>query len=545
VGAPAPVDQRRAGSDAVTEQLRIPLGQHHQSMLTMTIPQALEWAASAWSDKLAFSFVHAPDVLTYRQLGEQVAGLRTGLESRGLRPGERVGIMIPNQVEFPLAWLSVIDAGAVSVPLNPNYTRRELEFVLGDTAASWLITTEQLLSAHQAATFFPVPDSHVVVVGGAMPGSHRFADLLSTSPEPRRHQAERQDLVGIQFTSGSTGLPKGCMLTHEYWLELGVYSAAVFFDPQHLLADHPFYYMQNQAYFMMALAAGGQLHVTPGLSRSKFMSWLLGNDIDFVWIDEGLLDFPPSDADRRLKLKYAPIAAIPPALHRPLEERFGLKARDWYASTEAGAGTFVPWERDDLVGSGSMGLCWPTRETKIVDSDLSELPPGVAGEMLIRGPGMMLGYWNRPDANAELILPGGWFRTGDIVRKDADGLHFYVGRTRDIIRRSGESIAAVEVEQQILAMPEVMDIAVVAVPDRDRDEEVKAIVVLHPGHQVSALDIVNWASERLAPFKVPRYIEFRSELPLTGNGKIAKARLRTEPPFPDGVIDTREAQAAR
>jgi acyl-CoA synthetase (AMP-forming)/AMP-acid ligase II len=528
----------------VTEKLWIELGQHQEALLAMTIPQALEWAAATWSDKVAFSFVHAPDVLTYRQVAAAIAGLRTGLVSRGLRPGDRVGIMIPNQVEFPLAWLAAIDAGAVAVPLNPKYTRREIEFVLGDTASDWLITTQQLLSAHQAATFSPVPDSHVVVVGGTLPGAHRFGDLLSTPPEPRRHQAGRQDLVGIQFTSGSTGLPKGCMLTHEYWLQLGVYSAALFFNPQHLLADHPFYYMQNQAYFMMALAAGGQLHITPGLSRSKFMGWLISNDIDFAWIDEGLLDYPPSDADHQLKLKYAPIAAIPRASHRPLEQRFQLKARDWYASTEAGVGTFVPWDRDDLVGSGSMGLCWPSRETKIVDSDLTELPPGTAGEMLIRGPGMMLGYWNRPDTNAELMLSGGWFRTGDIVRKDADGLHFYIGRTRDVIRRSGESIAAAEVEQQILEMPAVMDVAVVPVPDADRGEEVKAIVVLHDG-KVSAGDIISWASERLAPFKVPRYIEFRNELPRTGSGKTAKSQLRNEPPFPDGVIDTRNAQTTR
>src|SRR5262249_60389155 len=128
---------------------------------------------------------------------------------------------------------------------------------------------------------------------------------------------------------------------------------------------------------------------------------------------------------------------------------------------------FVPWEREDLVGSGSMGLCWPTRETKIVDADLVELPPGVAGEMLIRGPGMMLGYWNRPDANAELILPGGWFRTGDLVRKDADGLHFYVGRTRDIIRRSGENNGAGEVAQQNRARPRSVDGAGVPPPEPD------------------------------------------------------------------------------
>src|SRR5262249_5740107 len=150
--------------------------------------------------------------------------------------------MIPNQVEFPLAWLSVIDAGAVAVPLNPKYTRREIEFVLHDAGANWLITSHELLSAHDRVTFAPVPGSHVVVAGGALPGACRFGDLLSGPGEPRRHVAGRRDLVGIQFTSGSTGLPKGCMLTHEYWLEMGIYSAALFFDPQHLLADHPFYY---------------------------------------------------------------------------------------------------------------------------------------------------------------------------------------------------------------------------------------------------------------------------------------------------------------
>src|SRR5215470_16687301 len=145
-----------SGNDAVTEKLRIELGQHHRSLGAMTIPRALDWAAVTWSAKVALSFVHGPDLLTYRQLAESVARLRTGLVLLGLRPADRVGVMIPNQVEFPLAWLSVIDAGAVAVPLNPTYTRREIEFVLGDTGANWLITTSELLSKHETATFAPV-----------------------------------------------------------------------------------------------------------------------------------------------------------------------------------------------------------------------------------------------------------------------------------------------------------------------------------------------------------------------------------------------------
>jgi acyl-CoA synthetase (AMP-forming)/AMP-acid ligase II len=529
VSAVSYCDLRRRGSQP---------GRGTAALLGMTLPQALEWAASAWGDKVAFSFVHAPDTLTYAELASSVARIRTGLTTRGLRPGERVGIMIPNQVEFPLAWLSVIDSGAVAVPVNPRYTQREIEFVLADAGATWLIVTDDILARHEVATFEPVPASHVVATGAGAAGAHRFSALLGTPAEPRLHQADQDDLVGIQFTSGSTGLPKGCVLTHNYWLQMGIYGGAVFHDPQHMLADHPFYYMQNQAYFMHALAGGGQLHVTPGLSRSKFMSWLLDYDIDFAWISEGMLNLAKSEADGKLKLKFAPVDAIPPDLHRPLEERFHLKAREFYASTEVGGGTFVPWDRDDLVGSGSMGLCFPNRESKIVDANLDEVPPGRPGEMLIRGPGMMLGYWNRPETNAQLMLPDGWFRTGDVVRKDADGLHYYVGRTRDIVRRSGENISAVEVEQQLKAMPQVIEVAVLPVPDPSRGEEVKAVLVMRAGSGVTAQDVIDWARQRLAPFKVPRYIELRSqELPRTGSGKIDKVAIGRDDPMPGTIAD--------
>jgi acyl-CoA synthetase (AMP-forming)/AMP-acid ligase II len=153
---------------------------------------------------------------------------------------------------------------------------------------------------------------------------------------------------------------------------------------------------------------------------------------------------------------------------------------------------------------------------------------------------MMLGYWNRPEANAELFLPGGWFRTGDVVRKDGEGWHYYVGRIRDSIRRSGENIAAAEVEQQIATLPGVLEVAAVPVPDAARGEEVKAIIVAKADANLTAAQVLDWLGPRLAQFKVPRYIEFRDDLPHTGSGKIAKAELRSEPTaIGAGVIDTR------
>lgn len=522
-------------------RLQVTLDADQTRILGSTIPTALDWAAETYPEDVAISVVDGPGSLTYREMADTIARLRTGLTGLGLAPGERVGIMIPNQLDFPLAWLSVIDAAAVAVPMNPKYTAREIDFVLRDAGATWLITTDDAAHTHSGTTAFAsIPDGHLIVVGGDAAAATTFEVLAATTASPRTATAAPGDLVNIQFTSGSTGLPKGCMLNHEYWLTLGVYGAALFDRPRHLLADHPFYYMQNQSYFMMALQSGGHLHLTPGLSRRKFMRWLTENHIDFAWIDEDMLNHPEGPSDKGLALKRAPVAALPADLHKPLQERFQLQAREWYASTEVGAGTFAPWEREDLVGSGTMGLALPNRDTKVVDSNLDEVAPGVPGELLIRGPGMTLGYWNRPEANAELFLPGGWFRTGDLVRKDREGWHYYVGRIRDSIRRSGENIAAAEVEQQIATLPGVLEVAVVPVPDTARGEEVKAIIVLKPDSHLTAAQVVDWLGPRLAAFKVPRYVEFRDHLPHTGSGKIAKAELRSEPtPIGPGVVDTR------
>ncbi|MGW9136666.1 class I adenylate-forming enzyme family protein [Streptomyces sp. NPDC055681] len=515
------------------------LNAHQQYLLDKTIPEALDYAAGQWPDSLALTHIEGGGpTLTWAQLRERISRVRTGLERIGIAPGEKVGIMLRNQVEFPLTWLAVIEAGAVAVPMNPKYTPREIDFVLSDAGARWLVAADDVVTgALTDGRVGPVPGERVVVVGEPVAGLHDFAALSAQEPTPRTHRADPGEVVNIQFTSGTTGLPKGCLLTHTYWIQIGVYGSALG-DAQRILADHPFYYMQNQAYLMMALTCGGGLYVTAGLSRRKFMNWLVDHQIDMAWIDEGMLDFPESEADGQLALKRAPVSALPPSLHKPLEQRFGLRAREMYASTEVGNGTYVPYERTDMVGTGSMGWCFPQRESKVIDQNGDEVEPGRSGELCLRGSGMMLGYHNRPEANAELFLPGGWFRTGDIVRKDADGQHYYEGRLRDIIRRNGENIAAAEVELQIMALPEVDEVGVIPVPDPERDEEVKAIVVLKPGASLTAEQIEAWCLQGLARFKVPRYVEFRDSLPYTSSGKIAKAELRAEPPS-DRVVDLR------
>ncbi|MFF5085012.1 class I adenylate-forming enzyme family protein [Actinoplanes sp. NPDC000266] len=525
----------------MTATLTIDLDSHQRALRPMTIPEALDYAAATWGDRLALTTLEDDQPsYTWAQLRQQIAQLRSGFEQAGIAPGTKVGIMLGNDRAFPLSWLAVIEAGAVAVPLNPKYTAREVDFILRDAGATWLITTSETAQRLvEGDAVGPVLSANIIEAEG------RLTELMRSPVTPRTHVPGPRDVVNIQFTSGTTGLPKGCLLTHEYWVEFGVYSSALFDQPQRLLADHPFYYMQNQAYFWIALAGGGALYVTKGLSRRKFMGWLRDHRIDFAWIDEFMLEEPERDDDRQLGIKKAPIAGIYGDTHRALEERFGLQARDWYASTEAGNGTFVPWERTDLVGVPTIGLAWATRETKIVDEYGQDVPAGQPGELCLRGTGMMLGYHNRPDVNAELFLEGGWYRTGDLVRKNADGLHYFEGRLKDMIKRSGENISCAEVELHIMGLPEVQEAGVIPVPDPDRGEEVKAVIVLKADADLSVEKLEAWCRQGLAAFKIPRYVEFRDALPHTPSGKVAKSELRSEPdPFGDNVLDLRPVKSA-
>lgn len=523
-------------------QLDTPLTPFQQALRGKPIPDALDAAAQAWPDDLAMHEIEgAQRSLTWREFRDAVTGFRSGLEAAGVRPGDKVGVIVRNQIEFPIAWLAIVEAGAAIVPLNPKYTAREIDFVLGDAGATWLIGTGDLIETHAADGHVgPVALDHVISIGAGERAGFGYDEVLAAPATRRRTGIDPLEVTNVQFTSGTTGLPKGCLLTHEYWTELGIHGAALAPDAVRLLADHPFYYMQNQAYLMIALYKGGALYITPGLSRRKFMDWLHDHRIDFAWIDEDLLLFPEDPRDRSLALRKAPVAGMPGEAYAPILQRFGITARECYASTEIGSGTAVPYERDDLAGNGSMGFCFPNRESKIIDAERNDVPAGSPGELCFRGPGMMLGYHNRPEVNAELFLPGGWFRTGDIAVKDHDGQHYYQGRLRDMIRRSGENISAAELELHIGGLPGVDDIAAVPVPDPDRDEEIKVIIVPEDGTDLTADRVIAWAKDGLAPFKVPRYVEFRDELPYTASGKIHKAALKDEPePLHDGVIDTR------
>ncbi|MBL8698107.1 MAG: acyl--CoA ligase [Alphaproteobacteria bacterium] len=507
--------------------------------LPANVPALLRETAAAKPDHVALDFFEAGDTLTYRQLEARVAALAAGLAAHGATKGTHVAVMLPNVIAFPITWLAIATLGAVMVPVNGAYTPREVTYVTEDSEASLLIIDEGFLPTLDALERRPdrLPDERVIVLGTPRAGQHAWQTVLDDGAKrsaPPPCPAGHDDLLNIQYTSGTTGFPKGCMLTHRYWLTIGKVNARrdgrVY---ERILAATPFFYMDPQWLMLMAFYQRGTLYVARRQSASRFMQWVREHRINFTLFPEVAFKQPPHPLDTQNEIVRVNAYGLNKANHAALEERFDFVCREAFGMTEIGSGMFVPMEATDMVGSGTCGTVVPFRETKVVDDDGNEVPPGVEGELLVRGPGILLGYWRKPEATAAAIDKQGWFRTGDVFRKDARGFHFIVGRKKDMIRRAGENIAAGEVEAVLRTMPQVAEAAAVPVPDDQRKEEVKVYLVLQPGvtrDQAPPEAVLAHCERNLAKFKVPRYVAYIGALPKTASGKIAKHVLVKDVP---------------
>jgi crotonobetaine/carnitine-CoA ligase len=446
--------------------------------------------------------------------------------------------MIPNLPEFPITWLAISRLGAVMVPVNVTYTPRELEYVVTDAAASHLVIHDTFMPVLDGVAARPeaLRDAHVVVVGTPRAGRsswqalHDGGDPAFRAPEP----VGLDDLLNIQYTSGTTGFPKGVMQAQRYWITQSRINA--FRDGlryERLLISTPFYYMDPQWLLLMAFHQRATAFVAARQSTSRYTEWLRTWRIQFSLMPaEVMFKNPPSPDDGVNETRRVNVYGLRKEIHAAIEARFDVNAREAYGMTELGSATFMPLEADDMIGSGSCGIAGPYRQCRVVDGEGRDVPRGEVGEMVVRGSGILLGYWNRPDATRDAFF-GDWFRTGDLFRQDERGYFYIVGRVKEMIRRSSENIAAREVEAVLKDMTEIVEAAVIGVPDELRKEEVKAYVLLQPGmtrDDVPPEAILAHARARLAPFKVPRYIEYRTEFPRTPSNKIRKPELVKEKP---------------
>lgn len=504
--------------------------------LPANLGELLETAATTHHDKPLLHFFESDAApLTYGEFFAQVNQLANAFSHRGIVKGTHVGVMLPNIRHFPLTWLALARIGAVIVPINIGYTPRELHYVLDDSDAQWLVIHHDFLDTWEQMDTPPAairPDANIIVVG---PHDNRFLNwdrLIANKPttfDPP-WEVTPDDLMNIQYTSGTTGFPKGCMLSHRYWLISGKQNA--FRDGlayKRILAATPFFYMDPQWQLIMSLYSGACLYVARRQSASRFMQWVHDYKVNFVLLPDVVLKQPVAPFERQHEILRANVYGLSKNNHQQLQERFDLCAREAFGMTEIGTGLFVPIECEDMVGSGSCGVPAPFREARVADPQGNTLPDGEIGELLVKGPGIMSGYYKRLQATAQ-AFHGDWFRTGDLFRRDENGYFYIVGRIKDMIRRAGENISAHELESVLLAHPGVFEAAVVPVKDDTRGEEVKAYIV--PKDDADQHDLLDslfaHCHDRLAPFKVPRYVEFRAALPKTASDKIAKTQLTAE-----------------
>lgn len=511
-----------------------------QLPLPDSLPALLDQAVLRWPDRPAVNFFEIErGRLSFRELRDASLAVAQLLSNLGVGPGDHVMVALPNIPMFPITWLALARLKAVMVPVNDKYTASEFSFVISDSEPVVIITANELAPTIADALDATEVKAHLVTTASDATLALDIAGSLHDVAAPPQSQwtypePQADDRIGIHYTSGTTGFPKGCILTHRTWLTAAAVSLHMLPSPPlRILSDAPYFYIDAPAETVLALMSGAEQYIASRASLSKFARRLVDLDIDYVEVWEALADEvldPEAEASLRARgtVLHASSFGLRDSRRAEVEERLHAVVREMFGMTEIGFGTLVPYDMD-AAPYGTCGLAAPFRETRIVDPETGkDLEDGAVGELWVRGPGVMLGYHRRPEVNEELLKPDGWFRTGDLMRRDDLGFHFMVGRIKDMIRRSHENISASEVEETLQSIPGVLSAAVVGVPDLMRGEEVKAFIVLDPAHpeEVSPTVIIEKAADSLARFKLPRYIEFVAELPLTPSGKVAKAELR-------------------
>ncbi|MEI6720442.1 MAG: class I adenylate-forming enzyme family protein [Betaproteobacteria bacterium] len=478
--------------------------------------------------------------LTYRELDMFADRLASSLLAHGVRKGTHVAVMLPNVAAFPITWIALARLGAVMVPVNASYTSTELRFVLQDSDSQFLVIDAQLLPVLRDVSPRPplLADERTIVHGLSTPSSHlEWQRLVDEGQMPFTAPSKvmATDLVNLQYTSGTTGFPKGCLLTNDYWMlisRLASLMRGAGGDVKNVLVWAPFYYMDAQWQFLMTLWLSGTAFVARHMSLARFHEWLIEYRIHMcIYPEAALKQTATPESDAQLWLKYLSIYGWGADARREVECRFNIRAREGYGMTEIGAATHVPSDATHMAHTRSCGLAVPFRELRIVDAAGRDVPDGEEGELWVAGRAIFWGYYKQPEANAERFR-GRWFRTGDIFRRDANGYYWIVGRIKDMIKRAGENIAAIEVEAVLRALPEIEEAAVVAVPDPLRREEVKAYLKLRPGltpEDVPPARVFAHCVTQLAAFKVPRYLAYvAGDFPRTPTRKIIKRMLVEE-----------------
>ncbi len=472
------------------------------------------------SPETAETYGIAAGPITYGAAARQIARLRDRYAASGYKAGYRVGLLLENRPAFFFHWLALNGLGAGVVPLNPDLRPAELEYLVEHS--------EIVLGVAAAA--------HIDRFRAAAPGVAVIADDEMPPPAPDRSAADQGTECALLYTSGTTGRPKGCVLSNDYFMRAGQWYANAgglcgLQPGDRLITPLPLTHMNAMAYSSMAMIMTGGCIVQ--LDRFHPRTWWRSvresraSILHYLGVMPSMLLAAPADpGDRDHAVRFGFGAGVDRRHHATFEARFGFPLLEAWAMTETGAGAVVIANHEPRhIGTNCFGRPAPAMETRIMPED---------GELLVRAAcadpraGFFTEYLKDPEAT-DTAWAGGWFHTGDIVRAGLDGELYFVDRKKNVIRRSGENISAVEVESVLRRHPLVLEAAVAAVPDEIREEEVLACIVLRApvvNAPDTAAEIVRTALVDLSYFKVPGWIVFVDKLPLTASQKIARGELK-------------------
>ena len=470
---------------------------------------------------------------SYAEFDERTTRLAGGLQALGVRPGDKVACYMPNSIELIEAYNAISKAGAVTVFLNALLTAREIRFVLQDSESKVIFTAPGLLANVQEVR----PDAGhletIVVTGGTPPrDTVRFDDVLKGGPY-RDVPVKTEDVVWLGYTSGTTGRPKGAILTHLGATHVGATVADRFGyrEDDIVLCALPLFhsYAVNSCMIQVMMAGAGQVileRFTPDGVLQAIQDHRITVFPGVPTMFNYLVNFPDRAKYDLTSLRIAKSAGavLPAKLMHDFETLYGVPLVDGYGITEAHSFVTLNDPRGKRP-DGSCGKAIEGVDVRIVDGQDRDVPAGERGELIFRGPNLPLGYVNGPEATAE-ALRGGWYHSGDVAYMDAEGYVYIVDRIKDTIICGGYNIYPKEVEDVIYAHPAVLDVAVVGVADEAKGEIPKACVVLKPEATVTAGELEAYCRQNLAAYKVPRVIEFMDAIPKTASGKTKRFLLR-------------------
>jgi len=539
-------------------------GTSDQPLIYQTIGDAFDQAVEKWGDKEAVVVRHQDIRWSYKELGEAVGAFAAGLLALDLQPGDRVGIWSPNNIEWLITQFATAKAGLILVNINPAYRKAELSYTLKKVACKALVLASEFKSSDYIGMLndiapgiekfdngrlnlpeLPELRSLIVINEKAVAGMLRFDDIAGMAPEDAAEQlrarakaSQPDDAINIQFTSGTTGLPKGATLTHFNVLNNGCFSgqAMALNSQDSLCIPVPLYHCFGMVLGVLACVTHGASMVFPSEAFEPLAVLEAVNDehctalhgVPTMFIAE--LEHPDFKTFDLSKLRTGIMAGAPcpiEVMRKVISEMNMSEVTIAYGMTETSPVSFQSATDDPLEKRvATVGRIHPHVQVKIIDEQGAVVPRGTSGELCTRGYSVMLGYWGDKEQTDESIDAAGWLHTGDLAVIDDEGYCDIVGRVKDMIIRGGENVYPREIEEYLFQHPKIEQVSVFGIPDERFGEAVVAWVKLREGESLDAEGIRNYCNEQIAYYKVPKHIVIVDEFPMTVTGKIQKFIMR-------------------